>query len=67
MKKGGSRAALIARKDGGFLEPLDDRLDAAALDKALEAERISSAARRRIVAAATVTNKAAVSYTVETK
>jgi len=43
------------------------RLDAAALDKALEAERISSAARRRIVAAATVTNKAAVSYTVETK
>lgn len=44
------------------------RLDAAALQAALEAEPgVSAAAARRIVAAATVTNKAATSFSVETK
>lgn len=43
------------------------RLDAGALDAALDAERISAAAKRRILAAATITNKAAVSYKVESK
>jgi hypothetical protein len=43
------------------------RLDAAALDTALDAEKISAAAKRRIIAAATVTSKAATSFSVETK
>lgn len=43
------------------------RLDAAALDAALDAEGLSGAMKRRIIAAATITNKAATSFAVEAK